>query len=109
MADNVDNLPDGGQIGPRGTHRGAAERESTAPIGRRFVARQGGLGRGLAALLPTGSEPHPAGHLFAPLAESDAVSDLGTEMVGELASSQSGLAIIYHALDSLVALSLIHI
>ncbi len=67
------------------------------------MARQGGLGRGLAALLPTGSEPHPAEHLFAPLAESDAVSDLGTEMVGELASSQSGLAIIYHALDSLVA------
>lgn len=31
------------------------------------------------------------------------MSDLGTEMVGELATSQSGLAIIYHALDALVA------
>lgn len=67
------------------------------------MARQGGLGRGLAALLPTGSEPHPSEHLFAPLAGNDPVSDLGTEMVGELVTSQSGLAIIYHALDSLVA------
>lgn len=67
------------------------------------MARQGGLGRGLAALLPTEPEPHPAEHLFAPLAGSAPVSDLGTEMVGELATSQSGLAIIYHALDALVS------
>ena len=67
------------------------------------MARQGGLGRGLAALLPTDAEPHPAEHLFAPIADGNGVSDLGTEMVGELASSQSGLAIIYHALDALVA------
>ena len=67
------------------------------------MARQGGLGRGLAALLPTDAGPHPAEHLFAPITEGSGVSDLGTEMVGELASSQSGLAIIYHALDALVA------
>ena len=57
------------------------------------MARQGGLGRGLAALLPTEAEPHPAEHLFAPIAGSEPMSDLGTEMVGELATSQSGLAI----------------
>lgn len=67
------------------------------------MARQGGLGRGLASLLPADSEAHPAGHILAPLPGSDDVSDLGTAMVDELASSQSGLAIIYHALDSLVA------
>ena len=57
----------------------------------------------MAALLPTEAEPHPAEHLFAPIAGSEPMSDLGTEMVGELATSQSGLAIIYHALDALVA------
>jgi diguanylate cyclase (GGDEF)-like protein len=53
--------------------------------------------------LPTDPGPHPAEQLFAPIAEGGGVSDLGTEMVGELASSHSGLAIIYHALDALVA------
>jgi diguanylate cyclase (GGDEF)-like protein len=66
------------------------------------VARQGGLGRGLAALLPRASEPHPVGHILAP-GGGDGVSDLGTTMVDELATSESGLAIIYHALDALVA------
>lgn len=103
VTDNLHNLPDPGQKGPTGTIRGAAERGITRPTGGRFVARQGGLGRGLAALLPTDAEPHPAGHLFAPIPGSEPMSDLGTEMVGELASSQSGLAIIYHALDALVA------
>lgn len=67
------------------------------------VARQSGLGRGLAALLPAGTEPHPVEHLFPPQSGNEPVSDLGSEMVDELATSQSGLAIIYHALDSLVA------
>ena len=68
------------------------------------MARQGGLGRGLAALLPTDAEPHPVAHqLFPPPDAGNAVNDLGTEMVGELTTSQSGLAIIYHALDTLVA------
>lgn len=68
------------------------------------MARQGGLGRGLAALLPTDAEPHPVEHqLFPPPDSGDAVTDLGTEMVGELTTSQSGLSIIYHALDTLVA------
>lgn len=66
------------------------------------MARHGGLGRGLAALLPRASEPHPVGHVLAP-GGGDAVSDLGAVMVDELAASESGLAIIYHALDALVA------
>jgi GGDEF domain-containing protein len=53
-------------------------------------------------LLP-GDEPHPVAHLLSPTEGDDAVSDLGTAMVDELAGDRSGLAIIYHALDSLVA------
>jgi diguanylate cyclase (GGDEF)-like protein len=67
------------------------------------VARQSGLGRGLASLLPAESEPHPVGHILAPTDGDGPVSDLGTTMVGELATAESGLAIIYHALDALVA------
>jgi diguanylate cyclase (GGDEF)-like protein len=67
------------------------------------VARQGGLGRGLASLLPADAESHPVGHLLAPFAEVADVSNLGVAMVDELAGNESGLAIIYHALDSLVA------
>jgi diguanylate cyclase (GGDEF)-like protein len=68
------------------------------------VARQGGLGRGLASLLPGDAEPpHPVEHLLAPYAEVTDVSNLGVAMVDELAGNESGLAIIYHALDSLVA------
>jgi diguanylate cyclase (GGDEF)-like protein len=67
------------------------------------VARQGGLGRGLASLLPGAAESHPVAHLLAPYVEATDVSSLGVAMVGELASDESGLAIIYHALDSLVA------
>ncbi len=71
------------------------------------MARQGGLGRGLASLLPGAGEAHPVGHLLAPLPESEGsseqMSDLGTTMVDELATNESGLAIIYHALDALVA------
>lgn len=70
------------------------------------MARQGGLGRGLAALLPppAGREPHPVEHLFPPAvsAEESAVNDLGTELVSELATTHSGLGIIYKALDGLV-------
>jgi len=65
------------------------------------LARQGGLGRGLASLLP-GDEPHPVAHLLAPYSEVADVSSLGIAMVDELAGNRSGLAIIYHALDSLV-------
>ena len=67
------------------------------------MARQGGLGRGLASLLPSDAEPHPVEHLLAPYAEATDVSNLGVAMVDELAGNESGLAIIYHALDSLVA------
>lgn len=70
------------------------------------MGRHGGLGRGLAELLPdpTNPEPHPQEHLF-PAAvewEDPAVSDLGIELVAELATSDSGLGIIYRALDGLV-------
>ena len=68
------------------------------------MARQGGLGRGLASLLPgDGDAPHPVEHLLAPYSEVTDVSNLGVAMVDELAGNESGLAIIYHALDSLVA------
>lgn len=82
------------------------------------MARQGGLGRGLAALLPDAFEPeaHPVEHLFPPLPHfdvpgNDAVgasedetvtSELGTRLAEHLASNTSGLAIIYEALDGLV-------
>lgn len=70
------------------------------------MVRQGGLGRGLAELLPdaTDPEPHPQEHLFPAVVEQEepAVSDLGAELVAELATSDSGLRIIYRALDELV-------
>jgi diguanylate cyclase (GGDEF)-like protein len=110
------------------------------------VRRQGGLGRGLADLLPsaTDPEPHPVEHLFPPVTGVDAseiagptgeraktkegsgtikdeesgagtlsdegtvVADLGAELVADLATDQSGLAIIYRALDGLVAQYSLH-
>ena len=70
------------------------------------MARQGGLGRGLAALLPDDaeSETHPIEHLYPPQVEPQDpdVTDLGTELVEELATNQSGLGIIYRALDGIV-------
>jgi diguanylate cyclase (GGDEF)-like protein len=110
------------------------------------VRRQGGLGRGLADLLPdaTDPEPHPVEHLFPPLHGADpsqdagpigerddttegsgaikdeesgagilgdegtVVADLGAELVADLATDQSGLAIIYRALDGLVAQYSLH-
>jgi diguanylate cyclase (GGDEF)-like protein len=104
------------------------------------VTRQGGLGRGLADLLPDARdpEPHPVEHHFPPLPgvgtsetpaarehvktkdgsedtddgatevgslgnEETDVADLGAELVADLATDRSGLAIIYRALDGLVA------
>jgi diguanylate cyclase (GGDEF)-like protein len=95
------------------------------------VRRSGGLGRGLAALLPSADDPqpHPVGHHFRPAGappepddgtgaatthsrsgadEETAVADLGTELVAELATNQSGLAIIYRALDGLVEQHALH-
>lgn len=79
------------------------------------MARQGGLGRGLAALLPSAAEPepHPVEHHFPPLeqpsgllpepmAATTVTSALGTRLANQLASSVSGLGIIYEALDGLV-------
>ena len=98
------------------------------------MRRSGGLGRGLAALLPDGheQEPHPVEHHFparpagmrgeprvdeateatsgtaAPGDEETNVPDLGTELVAELATNQSGLGIIYRALDGLVESYALH-
>lgn len=70
------------------------------------MARQMGLGRGLAALLPhvdhpgaPGSEPPTAA---TPTAESAAMSDFGTSLVDELAARESGLEVVYGVLDDLV-------
>lgn len=87
------------------------------------MRRSGGLGRGLAALLPSADEPqpHPVGHHFgSPGGPGDAtttgasrdeertVADLGAELVSELAANESGLAIIYRALDGLVDQHALH-
>jgi diguanylate cyclase (GGDEF)-like protein len=80
------------------------------------VTRSGGLGRPLAALLPDADdpEPHPVEHHFPahPVAtvgdEEVGVSDLGSELVAELTTNQSGLSIIYRALDGLVEQHALH-
>ena len=120
---------------PPGSETFGAARHGTTHVGRgrKHVRRQGGLGRGLAELLPdaTDPEPHPVEHHFPPIPGSEPprstdgardetrsrtsrksrttdttgagssgdeetdVADLGTELVAELATDQSGLAIIY--------------
>lgn len=73
-------------------------------------ARRGGLGRGLAALLPSeGSGPHPyEGHLR-PVHEATGATTVapaggfGADLVAELAVNPSGLALVYRALDELVS------
>jgi diguanylate cyclase (GGDEF)-like protein len=89
------------------------------------VTRSGGLGRPLAALLSAadGADRHPvehhfpsrpgrvaerAGHRTATGDEGADVADLGTELVADLATNQSGLAIIYRALDGIVAQHALH-
>lgn len=67
------------------------------------MARQGGLGRGLASLLPADGDPLPEEHLFIPLASGPAVTAMGSDLVDGLHGTLSGLSIIYHALDTLVA------
>lgn len=68
------------------------------------MVREGGLGRGLADLLP-GNEEVPSSP-FVPARTArevaQAADDLGTELIAELATNESGLALIYRALDSLV-------
>ena len=76
------------------------------------MARQGGLGRGLAALLPSVVVP---GETTQSGQEEDGSSSLrdadegeasqmtfGTDLVAELAGNESGLTVIYRALDDLV-------
>ena len=64
------------------------------------MARRMGLGRGLAALLP---EPLERGADDDDVADaSDAVNALGASLVGDLAAQESGLAVVYRALDALV-------
>jgi len=69
------------------------------------VTRQSGLGRGLAALLPV-EITEPPGHLHhvpdPTRQEADVMAEFGAELVAELATNQSGLGLIYRALDSLV-------
>jgi len=74
------------------------------------VTRRSGLGRGLAALLPSGgAEPHPyEGHLQ-PVQEATGTpapapgGGFGPDLVAELAVNPSGLALVYRALDELVS------
>jgi diguanylate cyclase (GGDEF)-like protein len=68
------------------------------------VARQSGLGRGLAALLPSGQPEQ--GHLqyVGPPSGEDggAMAELSAQLMAGLATSESGLSLIYKALDGLV-------
>ncbi|MFZ4584594.1 MAG: diguanylate cyclase [Acidimicrobiia bacterium] len=71
-----------------------------------------GLGRGLAALLPPSflddaeqlpEEPHPfAEHIASPSVPEVDMADFGAELVVELATNESGIALVYRALDELV-------
>jgi len=64
------------------------------------LARRMGLGRGLAALLPEPLE-HEAGNNATPVSSND-VNEFGAALVDELATQESGLAVVYQALDRLV-------
>jgi diguanylate cyclase (GGDEF)-like protein len=81
-----------------------SEEQPGEPGGGETVARQGGLGRGLAALLPAeATEPEEP---LRPVSEAPpptrATSDFGAELIAELATNESGLGLIYRALDMLV-------
>jgi len=68
------------------------------------VTRRSGLGRGLAALLPTAAQEH--GHLHyvePPSGEgAGAMAEFSRQLMAELATNESGLSLIYKALDGLV-------
>ncbi len=68
------------------------------------MARQSGLGRGLAALLPSGPPEHGQLHYVGPPSGEDggAMAQLSAQLMASLATSDSGLSLIYQALDGLV-------
>ncbi len=71
--------------------------------GRLVVARQSGLGRGLAALLPSGPEHGELRHVGPPSGEDGgAMAELSAQLMASLATTESGLSLIYQALDGLV-------
>jgi diguanylate cyclase (GGDEF)-like protein len=76
-----------------------------AALGEGVVARQGGLGRGLAALLPTEGHEHGHLHFVAPPSGegAGAMAEFSAQLMAALAASQSGLSLIYRALDGLVS------
>ncbi len=74
------------------------------------MTRRTGLGRGLAALLPPSyleevAQEAPDAHPYAEHVGSGReydVTELGTHLVAELANNESGIAMVYRALDGLV-------
>lgn len=64
------------------------------------MARRMGLGRGLAALLPEPPGRDPSADA-ASVATAE-VNEFGASLVEDLASQESGLAVVYRALDALV-------
>jgi len=64
------------------------------------VARRMGLGRGLAALLPEPPERESGDDDG--IGASDDVNQLGASLVQDLAGQDTGLAVVYRALDTLV-------
>lgn len=81
-----------GQADERGEGRGATERDDVDDSDPDEAA-----GPGSAGLAPSGPELPPEG------AEPVAVTEFGSDLVAELATQQSGLALIYRILDGLVA------
>jgi diguanylate cyclase (GGDEF)-like protein len=68
------------------------------------VTRRSGLGRGLEGLLPTSASVENPGPHFesTPSQEAGSMASFSAELVNELATNQSGLGLIYKALDGLV-------
>ncbi len=68
------------------------------------MTRRSGLGRGLEGLLPTSASVENPGPHFesTPSQDMGSMSAFSAELVNELATNQSGLGLIYKALDGLV-------
>jgi len=69
------------------------------------VPQQSGLGRGLAALLPgaSGERTDATGSLEGDMSGAKPVAQLSAQLAEGLANTESGLGLIYRALDALVA------
>src|SRR5689334_10852213 len=85
----------------RRPRQGAAEERP----GGAAVPQQSGLGRGLAALLPgaSGERTDATESLEGGMSGARPVAQLSAQLAEGLANTESGLGLIYRALDALVA------